>query len=580
MKTIILRLLLLALMSALVLPCFAVTLSAAGADKKSRSGERQNITHVKGSNTASASYMEGKYYSQLTSLPYTEDNVTDLIAVALSQLGYMESNSVNDMSGTTGGNDNYTEYNYNMGNFGVGYGTKNYDWCASFVSFCLLQSRCTDQDALSDWCRNHMGDAEYIWREVGCPKWAENLDKTGYYRDSAANGGEYIPKTGDLIFFRWSPEKAIGHIGIVVYCDGERVYTVEGNTSGGTTMVANGGAVHFKNYALDYSCIDGYGDMPYAENTEAEKIDYTGNNPTVGRYVSTTEKKIYFEPSVEGLYLTLPEYTVFDVIEVVEGGLGGMLKMVCEVDGKTLAGYVVNDSTERVIQITSGIAPQEPISFLPYYATDGFVGGEIKAYAVNGEKINEGDEIIIAKSGTIAVEGFFGFESPIRRLGFFIDSDRENISWINGGILEPSEEMEQIAGENALKCEIVAPIEKLTYGSYNVTFVIELENDVITIVDTLAFKVKSKDTEHSTEAPTDGADATEPPSDAADAPEDQTQLPSQEGSEGASETADSGEASEPSGSGCASSVGAGASASLFASAAAFIFGRRRRKKED
>ena len=121
-----------------------------------------------------------------------------------------------------------------------------------------------------------MGDPDYIWREVGCPKWAQNLTETGYFQKSLANGGNYTPKSGDLIFFRWSPEKAIGHIGIVLYSDGERVYTVEGNTNGGSTMVSNGGGVHFKSYALDYSCIEGYGTPPYKTDDEVAKIDYSG----------------------------------------------------------------------------------------------------------------------------------------------------------------------------------------------------------------------------------------------------------------------------------------------------------------
>ena len=555
-------------MTAIMLPCFAVALSAKGDEKKSRDSERENITHIKGANHASESYAAGKYYSQLTSIPYTGDNVTDLIAVALSQLGYMESNSVDDMSGTTGGKDNYTEFNYNMGDFGVGYGTGNYDWCASFVSFCLLQSRCTTQNRLSDWCRNHMGDSNYIWREVGCPKWAENLDRTGYYRKSAAKGGDYLPNTGDLIFFRWSPEKAIGHIGIVLYNDGERVYTIEGNTSGGTTMVANGGAVHFKNYALDYSCIDGYGQMPYERNEEVELIDYSGNAPGVGTYVSTIEKKLYFEPSVEGLYATLPAYSFFEVIDVYEDGIGGMLKAVCEIDGNIVGGYIVNDSAERVIQVSREMPVYQPVSFLPYYDTDGFVGGEISAHKLNGEAFSADEAVVVTNGDVLSVEGFFGFESEIVRLGYYIDGDREAIEWINGGILEPSEQMEQIAGEYALKCEIAVNIERMTYGGYNLTYVIELENGVITVIDSLEFKVKSKpdnnDSQNSTEAPTDKAEPTDTP----------VYLPSETQSDISDTSSEEGSDSENAG--CNSSAATGAIA-LAAAASAVAVVKKRRK---
>jgi hypothetical protein len=162
-----------------------------------------------------------------------------------------------------------------------------YDWCASFVSFCLLQSGATTQNSMSDWCRNHVADensakydaeyAKYVWREVSCQKWVDNLKAAELYRLSAFNQGDYVPKSGDLIFFRWSPTKNVGHIGIVVYADSERVYTVEGNTSAGSTMVSNGGGVYFKSYALDYECIDGYGVLPYENVLEQTSIDYSGN---------------------------------------------------------------------------------------------------------------------------------------------------------------------------------------------------------------------------------------------------------------------------------------------------------------
>ena len=134
----------------------------------------------------------------------TGDGVTDVLAVALSQLGYQEGNSAGQYSGTAGGSKNFTEYCYNMGDWGYGYGGSNYPWCATFVSWALLQSGVTTQNKLSDWCRKHTGDINYIWREVSCVKWANQLENFGYYQKSAAKGGNYQPKSGDLIFFKSS----------------------------------------------------------------------------------------------------------------------------------------------------------------------------------------------------------------------------------------------------------------------------------------------------------------------------------------------------------------------------------------
>jgi hypothetical protein len=54
------------------------------------------------------------------------------------------------------------------------------------------------------------------------------------------------PKRGDIvIFYRHG---TFAHTGIVTKVDGDRFETVEGNTSGGSTIIANGGGVCKKSY--------------------------------------------------------------------------------------------------------------------------------------------------------------------------------------------------------------------------------------------------------------------------------------------------------------------------------------------
>ena len=137
------------------------------------------LDFVSGANAASDLYKASEYYQKLSSISLTGDNRTDIIAVALSQLGYTEGDEKNDFSGSAEGSQNYTEYNYNMGSFGVGYGGKDYPWCASFVSFCLLQAGVHNQTRVADWCRKHEGDATYIYREVSCA--AHLLQLTSLY---------------------------------------------------------------------------------------------------------------------------------------------------------------------------------------------------------------------------------------------------------------------------------------------------------------------------------------------------------------------------------------------------------------
>ena len=525
MKKYALRGISLVLVAIMAISCLSFTTFAAEDE------EKDTITYVKGANYASDSYIAGKYYKNLTSLPLTGDNVTDLLAVALSQVGYMESDMLEDISGTLAGSDNFTEYNWNMGDFGVGYGTGNYDWCASFVSFCLLQSRSTELNKISDWCRNHMGDPDYIWREVGCPKWAQNLTETGYFQKSLANGGNYTPKSGDLIFFRWSPEKAIGHIGIVLYSDGERVYTVEGNTNGGSTMVSNGGGVHFKSYALDYSCIEGYGTPPYKTDDEVAKIDYSGRKVTPGLYVAATGKYLYADSSLEGDYTLIPAGTLLEVTEVVENGLGGMLKAVCEIDGESVEGYVINNDTDRVIQISTSTPIAPPISFLPFDKTEGYIGGKITDY-LNSEEAHDGVDMKVEEGGSVSLCGWFGFEYNVVEAGYYLDGNRENIRWVSDALLEdePSEDQISSGGENTVLCKIDAELLDLMRGKHQITFLLKLDNGVITILDTLDFTVieKSKPpvekpTEQPTEKPTETDSATDPDASESESSSDETE---------------------------------------------------------
>ena len=98
-----------------------------------------------GTNSVSESYRNSIYYKNLTSLPLTGDRRTDVIAIALSQLGYTEGNENGAFSGMiAGGTENYTEYNYALGKIG---GSYSYQWCAAFASWCLTQANAKNSAA-------------------------------------------------------------------------------------------------------------------------------------------------------------------------------------------------------------------------------------------------------------------------------------------------------------------------------------------------------------------------------------------------------------------------------------------------
>ena len=105
------------------------------------------------------------------------------------------------------------------------------EWCACFVS----------------WCYGQMGLSEPRFaacQSQGIP-WFTSHGQWG------ARGYENIAP-GDAIFFDWDLDGSADHVGLVIGTDGERVYTVEGNS---------GDACKIKSYDLNYQCIKGYGLM-------------------------------------------------------------------------------------------------------------------------------------------------------------------------------------------------------------------------------------------------------------------------------------------------------------------------------
>lgn len=182
----------------------------------------------------------------------------DLLTIAQSQMGYMEStrNYIVLDDGTT--IKGYTRY-------GHWYGDHYGDWCAMFASFCL-----------------HYAGVEQMPLESGCQRWIEALseEEVGLYRSVQ----DYLPRSGDLIFFNHDAYEDSDHVGLVyeLYTDDDetmRIRTIEGNT---------GNTVRFETYAMDDETIMGYGVLPeqIVEETaeEAETIELVEMTLTASIY--------------------------------------------------------------------------------------------------------------------------------------------------------------------------------------------------------------------------------------------------------------------------------------------------------
>ena len=130
-------------------------------------------------------------------------------------------NIAKDQVGNVGGQPYWSWYGFNS----------RVEWCACFVS----------------WCLNQAGYSE--------PKFAScNSQGVPWFRDHGqwANGNYKDLAPGDVIFFDWEGDGSADHVGIVIGTDGERVYTVEGNS---------GDSCRIRDYDLNSNVIMGYGLM-------------------------------------------------------------------------------------------------------------------------------------------------------------------------------------------------------------------------------------------------------------------------------------------------------------------------------
>lgn len=106
------------------------------------------------------------------------------------------------------------------------------EWCATFVS----------------WCANQNGVLG-----ASVPKFAScRGEGVPWFQSHGqwASPDDIVPVAGDIIFFDWEGDGVPNHVGIVVGTDGDKVYTVEGNSSD---------AVRTKSYNLNSKLIFGYG---------------------------------------------------------------------------------------------------------------------------------------------------------------------------------------------------------------------------------------------------------------------------------------------------------------------------------
>lgn len=147
--------------------------------------------------------------------------INAIINIALAEVGYLEkaTNANLDDKTANAGSNNYTKY---WRDIYPAY--QGQPWCACFVTwvFVIAFGKAMAQKLLKHY--------PYVY----CPTMADLFTLN-------AN-----PKVGDIVIFKHNG--VFTHTGIVIKVSGDQFWTVEGNTSGGSTIIANGGAVCKKTY--------------------------------------------------------------------------------------------------------------------------------------------------------------------------------------------------------------------------------------------------------------------------------------------------------------------------------------------
>lgn len=178
-------------------------------------------------------------------------DVQKVIALAKGEVGYLEKKD-GDLrylydKKANAGDRNFTKYGYEMHKLYPA--TMDYPaaWCDAFTDFCFMQAYGVSN--ARKLLRGEFDDYTVASAEL--------YKKAGAWYST--------PERGDQIFFRNSSR--ICHTGIVVDVvkASNTVVTVEGNTSDGTEVISNGGAVCQKYYSLANSRIAGYGRPAYGK---------------------------------------------------------------------------------------------------------------------------------------------------------------------------------------------------------------------------------------------------------------------------------------------------------------------------
>lgn len=184
-------------------------------------------------------------------------------------------------------------------------------WCQVFVFWCFV--KCYGLELAKKILYIDRWTQSDSWRKFYTPDWSNNFKANGASVQSSK------AQAGDIVYFKNSVR--VHHTGIVIdverYSDGTgKLTTIEGNTSSGSDVVANGGCVRIKSYHMNKNGIDSvawYGRPQYslAEKTmedesivmpTLEKGKAAKGTPCIYVFQTLMEALGYYAMSIDGSY--------------------------------------------------------------------------------------------------------------------------------------------------------------------------------------------------------------------------------------------------------------------------------------
>lgn len=248
-----------------------------------------------------------KYFPEGGNDMANDKAINVLIKIAEAEIGYLEKKSNDQLDSKTAnaGSANYTKYWRD-----VYPSYQAQPWCAAFVSWCFEKAFGleTAKKLLKHW--------PYTY----CPTLGDLFTKN-------AN-----PKVGDIVIFFRGGEFA--HTGIVTAVSGDRFETIEGNTSGASGIVDNGGGVCKKSYynsqlpgtkfcTPDYSIVKNV--STGSSGVTSQSADEKKMNTVAYVARMTKDCKCYVEPggAQAKMFPVLKKDAVVDVMQYVKNDSSG-----------------------------------------------------------------------------------------------------------------------------------------------------------------------------------------------------------------------------------------------------------------